>query len=90
LLSAILLKQWRVPRALSLVCDLTKLRICSTELAVATRSVLNSKLPDQFLSFSSGMALRSGAITGVAAIADASLRKRRLCMAAVRITKASY
>src|SRR5438876_11318975 len=87
LLSAILLKQWRVPRALSLLCDLTKLRTWSREVALVTRSVLNWKLPDQFFNFSSGMALRNGAMTGAAAIAEASLRKRRLCIAAVRIAK---
>src|SRR5215813_2876378 len=81
LLSAMRLKQWRVPRALSLDCCLTKPRTWSMELAVATRSVLNSKLPDQFLSLSSGMALRRGTTAGVAIAADNSLRKLRLFMA---------
>jgi len=62
-LSAILLKQWRVPRTFSLFCVLTNSQTCSTELAGYKLSVLYSKLPAQFVSLDAGSRAKSGETT---------------------------
>src|ERR1700737_2112721 len=77
-LSAILLKQWRVPSTFNLACFLTKFFTCSMELAAYRLSVLYSKLPAQFLSLVSGNAAKSREAAGAATVAESSLMKFRL------------
>src|SRR5713101_8551078 len=52
LLSAMLLKQWRVPSTFNRLCFFTKSRACSSELAEYRLSVLYSRLPAQFFNLS--------------------------------------
>src|SRR5258708_40359165 len=78
LLSAMLLKQWRVPSTFSWLCFFTKSRACSSELAEYRLSVLYSRLPAQFFNLSddflsSDIQAKMGEIKGVANIADESL-----------------
>ena len=79
-LSAILLKQWRVPSTLNLACLLTKSFTSSTESAAYKFSVLFSKLPAQFFIFVSGSRAKSGETKGPAAIVENSLRNCLLSM----------
>src|ERR1700730_1427406 len=65
-LSAILLKQWRVPSTFSLLCFLTYLRTCSSELAEYKRSVLYFRLPAQFCRLFFDAQANTGEITGPA------------------------
>src|SRR5206468_2413123 len=86
LLSAMLLKQWRVPSTFRWACFFTKSRVCSKEFAEYNLSVLYSRLPAQFFSLSlailpSFIQANSGEIKGVANSADESLRKVLLFMA---------
>src|ERR1700730_17820486 len=80
-LSAMLLKQWRVPSTFNLLCFFTNSRTCSSDLAEYTRSVLYSKFPAQFVSLSPDTQANRGAMTGLAAIAEQSLIKVLLFMA---------
>src|ERR1700730_2989525 len=80
-LSAILLKQWRVPSTFSLFWALTNSRTCSTELAGYKFSVLYSKLPAQFVTLEAGSRAKSGDTTGPAIIAERILIKLLLSMA---------
>src|SRR6267378_3277350 len=80
-LSAMLLKQWRVPRTLRLLCRLTNSRTCSSELAGYRRSVLYSRLPAQFFSLSGAAQVSRGGRAGAAISAEKSLRNDRLFMA---------
>src|SRR6476660_8537695 len=91
LLSAMLLKQCRVPSTLRWLCFLTKSRACSSELAEYRFSVLYSRLPAQFFNLSPAIlpsfahanradSNREGT-NGVGSIADESFRKVRLSMA---------
>src|SRR6266478_4528348 len=81
LLSAILLKQWRVPRTFSLLSRLTNSRTWSTELAGYRRSVLYSRLPAQFFSLSPRAQASRGESARAAIIAERTLRKDLLSMA---------
>src|ERR1700730_6769238 len=74
-LSAMLLKQWRVPSTFNLLCFLTNCRTCSSELAEYKRSVPYSKFPAQFFSLSPDIQANRGEMTGLAAIAEESLIK---------------
>src|SRR5262249_53752350 len=80
-LSAILLKQWRVPRTFKFACLRTKSCACSRELAVDKCSVPYSTLPAQFFSLIFGSSLRSGETAGAAASPEKSLMKLLLFMA---------
>src|ERR1035438_1129603 len=80
-LFAMVLKQWRVPSTFSLLCLTTNSRTCSTEFAGYRRCVPYSRLPDQFVNFSSGIAASSGEMIGLATIAEESLINVRLFMA---------
>src|SRR2546426_6829972 len=82
-LSAMSLKQWRVPRTLSLLCFLTNSCTCSRELAEYRRSVPYSRLPAQFLSLSPDAQARRGETTGAAISAEESLMKVRLSIGKV-------
>src|SRR6266581_4320504 len=79
-LSAMSLKQWRVPRTFNLRCFLTNSCTRSSERAGWRRSVPYSRLPAQFLSFSPDAQAMRGETTGAATIAEESLRKARLFM----------
>src|SRR5437763_13578412 len=74
-LSAMLLKQWRVPSTFNLCCFLTYFRTSSSELAEYKRSVLYSRLPAQFDSLSFVARAKRGEITGLAIIAEKNLIK---------------
>src|SRR5438309_10549373 len=74
-LSAMSLKQWRVPRTLSLLCFLTNSCTCSSELAEYKRSVPYSRLPAQFFSLLLDAQANRGEMTGLAIIAAKSLIK---------------
>src|SRR6266436_5448316 len=90
-LSAMLLKQWRVPSTFNRLCFFTKSRACSSELAEYKLSVLYSRLPAQFFNLSPAILssailfldiqANSGEMKGVANIADESLIKVLLSMA---------
>src|SRR5207248_8660993 len=80
-LSATLLKQWRVPRTFNFACLLTNSRASSTELAVYKFSVPYSKLPAQFFNLMSGSSFISGETNGAAAVPEKSLIKILLFMA---------
>src|SRR5229473_6433414 len=89
LLSAMLLKQWRVPSTFSWLCFFTKSRACSSELAECRLSVLYSRLPAQFFNlspaiFSPDIQANSGEMKGVANITEESLIKVLLFMARVK------
>src|SRR5215467_4636863 len=73
LLSAMRLKQWRVPSVLKLECLRTKSCIAATESAEATFSVLYSIFPAQFVSFSGDA--KDWSSNGMAAAAVQSLMK---------------
>src|ERR1700730_5357233 len=77
-LSAMLLKQWRVPSTFNLLSFLTNSRTCSSELAEYMRSVLYSKFPAQFFSLSPAIQANRVGMTGLATIAEQSLMKVRL------------
>src|SRR6266571_8715210 len=79
-LSAMSLKQWRVPRTFNLVCFLTNSCTRSSEWAGYRRSVPYSRLPAQFFGFSPDAQARRGETTGAATSAEESLRKARLFM----------
>src|SRR5580700_5860088 len=81
LLSAMLLKQWRVPRTFSFDCFLTKSWTCSRDLAAYRRSVPYSRLPAQFVSFSVPAQAKMRRTEGLAIVAEESLIKVRLFMA---------
>ncbi len=66
MLSAMALKQWRVPSTFSLLCFLTKLRTCWRELAGYRLSVLYLMLPAQFVSLPPAALPNSGEIMGLA------------------------
>src|SRR5467141_28097 len=80
-LSAMLLKQWRVPSTFNLCCFLTYFRTSSSELAESKRSVLYSRLPAQFFSLSCVAQANSGEIAGLAITAEKSLIKVLLFIA---------
>ena len=85
LLSAMLLKQWRVPSTFSWLCFFTKSRARSNELAEYKLSVLYSRLPAQFFNLSaailsSGIQANIFEMRGDANIADESLIKVLLFM----------
>src|SRR5438445_5462218 len=63
-LSAMLLKQWRVPSTFRLLCFLTKLRTCWSEAAEYRLSVLYSRLPAQFFSLLPDAQADRGEMTG--------------------------
>ena len=63
LLSAMVLKQWRVPSTFNLVCFLIKVRTCSRDDAGYRVSVPYSILPAQFVSFLSGDRANRGETT---------------------------
>src|SRR5437016_12137376 len=87
-LSAMLLKQWRVPSTFNLCCFLTYFRASSSELAEYKRSVLYSRLPAQFDSLSFVARAKRGEITGLAIIAEKSLIKVLLFIAIVQAVSA--
>src|SRR5438270_8914446 len=74
-LSAILLKQWRVPSTFSLDCFRTKSRACSREVTVYKFSVPYSTLPAQFFSLLSGSSAKRGETAGPASMPEKSLMK---------------
>ena len=76
-MSAMSLKQWRVPRTFSLLCSLTKLRTSSGERAEYNRSVPYARLPAQLVDFSDAQA-KTGEKSGLAAAAEKSRMKVRL------------
>src|SRR6266851_3423481 len=80
-LSAMLLKQWRVPSTFNLCCFLTYFRTSSSELAEYKRSVPYSRLPAQFDSLSFVARAKRGEITGLAISAEKSLIKVLLFIA---------
>src|SRR5215468_2081159 len=80
LLSAMRLKQWRVPRVLNCECLRTKSWIAATEFAEATVSVLYSMLPAQFVSFSGDA--NAEISSGMVAAAVQSLMNVRFFMSA--------
>src|SRR6266478_878713 len=80
-LSAMLLKQWRVPNTFSLLRFLTQPRTCSSEFAVYRRSVLYSRLPAQFLSLTLAVQVRRGETAGLAITAEKNLIKVLLFIA---------
>src|SRR5215469_9565103 len=82
LLSAILLKQWRVPRTVRLFCFLADSRTLSWVRAEYRFSVLYSKLPAQFLSFSPAAHAKRGARKGLPIREEQTLRKDRLFIGA--------
>ena len=84
MLSAMLLKQWRVPSTFNLCCFLTYFRTSSSELAEYKRSVLYSRLPAQFDSLSFVARAKRGEITGLVIIAEKSLIKVLLFIAMVQ------
>jgi len=75
-LSAMSLKQWRVPRTFSLLCALTKSRTSSGERAEYNRSVPYARLPAQLVNFSDAQA-KTGESSGLAAAAEQSRMKVR-------------
>src|SRR5882724_2266549 len=88
-LFAMVLKQCRVPSTLSLLCLVTNSRTCCTEFAEYKCWVPYSRLPDQFFSFSSGIAASSGEMIGLAIIADESLINVLLFMSFHQVTHGS-
>src|SRR5215475_3554177 len=80
LLSAILLKQCRVPRTLNFTCFRTKDCTSSSERPEVRFSVPYSRLPAQFFSLSPAAQEKRGATAGAAISRDAVLRNRRLFM----------
>ena len=80
MLSAIRLKQWRVPRTLNFACCLTNDLISWGELTVESLCVLYCRLPAQFLSAVSGKPAPIRDTTGLAIIAEQSLMNLRLSM----------
>src|SRR6266436_8113085 len=88
-LSAMLLKQWRVPSTFNRLCFFTKSRACSSELAEYRLSVLYSRLPAQFFNLSPDILspdiqANRGETTGAASITEESLIKVLLFMARVK------
>src|SRR2546430_3018148 len=83
LLSAMWLKQWRVPSTFNWLCFFTNSRTCSSEFAEYRSSVLYSKLPAQFLSLSSGTQAKRRETTGPATVADRNVTMVLLFMAKV-------
>src|SRR5215469_3353375 len=77
-LSAILLKQWRVPSTFRFCCALTTFVICSSELAEYICSVLYSTFSAQFFSLLPSAQLSTGDRTGVAINREESSTKVRL------------
>src|SRR4029077_8370799 len=82
-LSAMLLKQCRVPSTFRLLCFLTNSRTCSREVAGYRFCVLYSRLPAQFVSFSPDAQESKGAIRGLANSAGKSFIKVLFFMARV-------
>src|SRR4030095_3093159 len=81
LVSAILLKQCRVPRTLNFACLRTKDCTSSSERAEVRFSVPYSRFPAQLFNLSpSAVHANRGAIAGVAISKEAVLRNRRLFM----------
>src|SRR5215510_12843882 len=81
LLSAILLKQCRVPRTLNFACFRTKDCTSSSNRAEVRFSVPYSRFPAQFFNLSpSVIHANRGAIAGVTISTEAVLRNRRLFM----------
>ena len=85
LLSAMRLKQWRVPSTFNWLRFFTNSRTCSSEFAECKSWVLYSKLPAQFLSLSSGIQAKRRETRGPATVADRSLIKVLLFMAKVAL-----
>src|SRR5579859_5438043 len=83
-LSAIWLKQWRVPSTFSLFCLRTNSCTSSTVPAENTRSVPYSTFPAQLWSFSSEAQAVSLERNGLAIAAEQILKKVLLFMAALR------
>src|SRR5205807_9966187 len=79
-LSAMRLKQWRVPSTFNWLCFFANSRTCSSEFAEYRSPVLYSKLPAQFLNLSSGTQVRRRETTGPATVADRSFIKVLLFM----------
>src|SRR5450755_1782060 len=75
LLSAIVLKQWRVPSTFILLYFFTISATCSTDSAGYNLSVLYSILPAQFLIFSPGISLINGENKGAAMSVEDNLIK---------------
>src|SRR5215468_11232591 len=80
LLSAILLKQCRVPRTLKRECLRTKDCTSSSAWAECRFSVPYSRLPAQFFNLSPAVQANRRAMAGAAINRDAVRRKRRLFM----------
>src|SRR6266566_2137213 len=76
-LSAMSLKQCRVPRTFNLLCSLTKFRTSSGERAEYNRSVPYARLPAQLVNFSDAQE-KTGESSGLAAAAEQSRMKVRL------------
>ena len=83
-LSAMWLKQWRVPSTFSLLCLRTNSCTSSTEPAENIRSVPYSTLPAQLWSFSEEAQAVSLDRNGLAIAAEQILRKVRLFMVALK------
>src|ERR1700680_4581417 len=81
LLSAMLLKQWRGPRAFCFGCFFTQSWTWSCDLAAYKRSVLYSRLPAQFVSLSVPAQAKRRRKEGLAIVAEESLMKVRLFIA---------
>src|SRR5215467_14563668 len=77
-LSAIVLKQWRVPSTFSFCCLTTRFLTCSTESAENNCSVLYWTLPAQFVSLSPNAQESKLENTGVSVNMEHSLRNIRL------------
>src|SRR5450631_1080218 len=75
LLSAIVLKQWRVPSTFILLYFFTMSATCSIDSAGYKRSVLYSILPAQFFIFSPGISLSNGENKGAVMSAEDNLIK---------------
>src|SRR5271154_1415091 len=83
LLSAMWLKEWRVPRTLSLLLLFTWSRTCCSELVGYRRSVPYSILPAQFLSLSAVAHANAREAEGTASAAVRSFMKALLFIARV-------
>src|SRR5215467_658633 len=81
LLSAMLLKQWRVPSTLKCSCLRTKSCAWANDVALVSCWLLYSRLPDQLVSFSVGIQANKGETKRLAITAEDSLRKVLLFMA---------
>src|SRR5450432_3679497 len=77
LLSAMVLKQWRVPSTFTLLYFFTKSITCSIDSGTYSLSVLYSILPAQFFILSAGNSFTNGENNGVVISAEDNLIKVR-------------